>query len=228
MSQTLDLGAMIALIQQRVPIGLGTQYITDRLNESFRWIEQQAGFIWDLRRVTRAVDQAGAFFTFPSNPDPGKPIAVYPDTGTTLKNVIPQIPFEEFAAQLQFNSPPPNGVFSTWTLDFTGTEYVGRLAPNTALASPVNIVLWYHTMVVPVTNTNDFYPSPDEFDSMIVDLTEAEVKRVYNIGGFETAQKKAEDQVMKIVDRYRSSKMFTEGLSEAAMDAQEAQAKRAQ
>ena len=225
MSTTLNLNAMIADVQNRIPMNLTSPYITDRLNESFRWIAQQDSFVWALRRTTVTVNNATMDFPLPTDADPGDPMALYGGSSTIA---IPYIPFEKWSQQVNFNQPLPGNTFSAWTVINTGSAYIGKLATNATLSGVITLNLFYHQTAVPVTNGAAFFPSPDEFDSLIVDLTEAEIKRRYNIAGWDSVQQKATESAKKLIDAYRSSKRFTEGMSDLAANAQEASASRAE
>jgi len=225
MSSTLSFGDMVALLQQRIPMGIQSAYCKDRLNESYRWIAQQDSFMWALRRTTVTVNATTVDFQLPSDADPGDVMMLY---GQSFKAEIPFVPFDKWGLQEVFNSPPPSGLFSAWTITNNGTIYQGKLAPDTTLSGAVTLNLFYHAIAVQLTNDNEFYPSPDEFDTVIVDLSEAEIKRVYHLAGWQDIQSKATESAKKLIDSYRSSKRYIEGLANQAMNAQEAQLKRAE
>lgn len=227
MSGTLNIGQMVADVKNRVPIGLDSSYVIDRLNESFRWISQQESFVWNLRRQSVAVDPLTVDFPLPATADPGDLMSLY---GSNYKYEIPFIPFERFSQQHGFTRPTPvDCPFSAWTIVAVGTPpYIGKLAPDTPLANPVELFLFFHETVVAVIQNDLYFPSPDEFDSMIVDLTEAEIKRRYNLFGWDSVQQKAQDQLAKLKDVYRSSKKYIQGMADQAVRTQEANLKRAE
>lgn len=231
MSTTLSIGDMVLDVQSRIPMGLGSPYIILRLNETFRWIAQQESFMWQLRKTTVAVDPATVDFPLPDDADPGDIMSLY---GVDFKTEIPFIPFQRFSGQMYFSSPiPASAPFSAWTIVSPAPPaqpglYMGKLAPDTPLLNPVKLNLFYHASAQPVTDPNLFFPSPDEFDSLIVDLTEGEIKRRYHIGGFEQVQQKAIEGVKKLMDTYKSSKSYIQGMADQAARTQEAQLKRAE
>src|SRR5438876_3032563 len=99
---------MVALLQQRIPIGLAPAYCAERLNEAFRWVGQQAPYIWDVTRTPIAVTGAMADFPLPITVDIGKPMLLYPPSGGgSFAYEITFVPFVKFAAQQVFNQPPP-------------------------------------------------------------------------------------------------------------------------
>jgi len=224
-STTLNLNAMVADVQNRIPMGLSSSYITDRLNESFRWIAQQESFLWNLRRTTVAVDAVTVDFPLPAGADPGDVMSLY---GSAFEYEIPFIPFVRFSQQGVWNRGPQSGMFSAWTILNTGSSYMGKMAPDTELVAPEELNLFYHATVSPISLGTAFFPSPDEFDSLIVDLTEAEIKRRYYLAGWEGVQQKATEQVKKLMDVYASSKKYIQGLADQAARTQEAQVKRAE
>jgi len=225
MSTTLNLAAMVTDIQNRIPMGLASAYIVDRLNEAFRWIAQQESFLWNLRRTTVAVDPGNVDFPLPSDADPGDVMSLY---GSTFEYEIPFIPFIRFSQQGVWNRAPELGTFSAWTIVNNGTSYFGKLAPDTPLLVPATLNLFYHATVAVITNTALFFPSPDEFDSLIIDLAEAEIKRRYYLAGWEAVQQKATEQTKKLIDVYASSKKYIQGLADQARRTEEATLKRSE
>ena len=229
---SLSLGDMVLDIQSRVPMGLGQSYIILRLNETFRWIAQQESFMWQLRQTTVAVDPATVDFPLPADADPGDIMSLY---GVDFKAEIPFRPFQQFSQQMIFAHPiSPEAPFSIWTIvapappSEPSAGYMGKLAPDTPLPNPVKLNLFYHATVLPVTDPNLSFPSPDEFDLTIVDGTEAEIKRRYHIGGYEQVQQKFVESVKKLNDVYRSSKSYIQGLADQAERTQAQQLARAE
>ena len=223
---------MVLDIQSRIPMGLGQPYIILRLNETFRWIAQQESFMWQLRRKIVAVDPDTVDFPLPDDADPGDIMSLY---GEDFKAEIPFIPFQRFSQQQIFPSRIPVAApFSAWTIVAPAPPaqpppaFIGKLAPDTPLLAPVELNLFYHASAQPVTDPDLFFPSPDEFDSSLVDLTEAEIKRRYHIGGYEQVQQKAIESVKKLTDVYKSSKTLIQGMADQAARTQEAQLKRAE
>ena len=216
---------MVTDVQNRIPIGLTQAYIILRLNESFRWIAQQSSFMWQLRRLQVAVDQVTVDFPLPSDADPGDVMSLY---GQDFRYEIPYIPFQQFSQQMEFSQPPQGGIFSVWTIVNTGGVYIGKLAPDTQLTDPVVLNLFYHASVLVVDNPALFFPSPDEYDDLIVDLTESEIKRRYYIAGWQDIQAKAVESAKTLKDVYSSDKTYIEGLADQIRRTQEAQAKRAE
>lgn len=226
MSTTLSVGDMVTDLKNRIPIGLQDAYIITRLNESFRWIAQQSSFMWNLRRVTVAVDTVTVDFPLPAEADPGDVMSLY---GQDFQYEIPYIPFQQFSQQGVFSNPPPNGIFSAWTIINTGGVYMGKMAPDTPITGNAPILnLFYHASVVAVTDPLLFFPSPDEYDDLIVDLTEAEIKRRYYIAGWQDIQAKAIESAKSLKDVYSSSKTIIQGLVDQIKRTQEAQAQRAE
>jgi hypothetical protein len=225
MSSTLTVQAMVDDIKNRIPIGLQDAYIIKRLNESFLWIGQQASFMWNLRRVPVAVDEVTVDFPLPNEADPGDVMSLY---GADFRYEIPFIPFQQFSQQQEFSQPPQGGIFSAWTIINTGGIYMGKLAPDTELDDPVVLNLFYHASTLAVVEPEMFFPSPDEFDYLIVDLTEAEIKRRYYIAGWQDIQAKALESAKSLKDVYASDKTIIQGLADQVKRTQEAQAQRAE
>jgi hypothetical protein len=209
----------------------------DFLNEAFRKVNQMSkgGFIWQRKQTTLVVP-AGAIVpvALPADFDPGKSAWLFGNAITTpTATEIPYASPSEFVNEQHFNTNLIGG-FSVWTFqpNFTfgpPTSYGWNmlLAPNDAypLPNPVNLGFFYHAVSFPpFTAANDiFFPTPDEFDNMIVDLAIAEVRNVYRMSGEEGEVEKAIAAIAAIIDTYRSNRYSLAGLSDVAAQAQEDQ-----
>ena len=245
MSTTLSTTQMVARLQRKFPLGLGVNDCMDFLNEGFRKIDQMSkgGFIWQLN-VASLVLPAGAAtpVPLPADFDPGKsawmrcdPFSVY--LLPTLTE-IPYKPYKEFVNQEHFQV---NGVgnFACWTFTpsfilgppLVNFKYILRMAPVTAYPLPGNVTLdfFYHSVAFAPLNVGPaiYFPTPDQFDSFIIDLAEAELARVYKVSGFEKVAGAATAALAEMIDNYRTDRFDLAGLMDETMQAQEKGAERA-
>ncbi len=246
---TLSTASMVTQLQQRIPMNLGRPYCMDKLNQAYEWIEQQGAFTWGIRLAvvqmavgTYYINLTGTSLFGPSFPDApesveladvdvGKPINVFPSPLTSLRVSVPFISPDKLGLYQIFNTTSIPGVFAAWTLlyDTTASCYQLRFAPTSAaVAVATNFALMFHK--VGTSRYGDlstvFFPTPDQFNSLLVDLAEAEVKRNYGLMGAEVAQQKSQASIMMLADQYRSTKIFQSGLQEEGKDAQETQLSR--
>lgn len=234
MSKLLSTSAMVTECQARVPIGLSSAYWMKRLNEAYRWISQKGNYIWDVKVGTATVAIGGTTFSLPADCDPGKPMWLAGPTsggvgGTSstgvFNNLIPYQPWDESLSQQYAEITAPPGLYSCWTFAtfFVGTppayNYLGELFPSsakpTAGTGAFTLSLYYHTDVNSTEYTsasNIYFPTPNSFDTLIIELAEAEAKRVYGIAGWDIVQKRAESAIVNLLDSYRSTKNVLSGL----------------
>jgi len=245
MSTTLSTTQMVAKLQRKFPLGLGSSDCMDFLNEAFRKIDQMSkgGFIWQLN--TTAINLASGAanqINLPPDFDPGKSAWLSGSAAGSLLaptlTEIPYKPYKEFVNQQHFQVVG-SGNFSAWTavpnfsigppLAFTG--YTMKLAPNTAYPLSNNMILTflYHSVNFPplAVSVGTYFPTPDQFDSLIVDIAEAELARVYKVSGYDVLMQSAMTAVQNIIDTYRTDRYDLAGLTDQMAQAQEKQAERA-
>ena len=231
MSTTLNVATMVQMLQDKTGIGLSQAKCVDRLNEAFRKVNQMSkgGFIWQFKGpVTIAVPNTDTPINLPADFDPGK-TAVLRSSSVT-QTLIPYLPMKDFVNQQHFETNAL-GFFSAWTFypSFTTStaayQYVMRLAPTSAF-NPLlpSLNLWYHTVTVQplsLAPPGQFFPTPDQFDSMIVDLAVAEVRNIYRISGDAQEYQTAMQSIMEIIDTYRTERYDLAGLTDQMAQAQE-------
>ena len=242
MSTLLSLSSMVTECQSRVPIGLSSAFWVKKLNEAYRWISQKGNFIWDVKLDAVTVTAAQNYFTLPADCDPGKPMylagpvsGVSAQTGNVL-SIIPYKPWDETLDQQYAEVTAPPGLFSCWTFStkFTvgaGPAYVpsyryeARLYPTSAsptvTTGAFSFSFAYH---VDVSSTEyattataaapNFFPTPNSFDNLLIELAEAEAKRIYGLAGWDVIQKRAESAIVNLLDSYRSTKNVLSGLTD--------------
>jgi hypothetical protein len=246
---TVPVSVMVDQLQQRVPMNLSRSYCVDKLNQAFQWIEQQGAFTWDIRLtgVTVLQDQyridlTGNSTFGPESPatvvdlsevDVGKPMSVFQSPLTGFRVKIPFVPVDQYGLYQIFNTTPIPGVFAVWTLKYETaiSAYQILFAPSSAkVLDPAGLQFLLQFHKVGTSKLGDsasaYFPTPDQFNSLLVDLAEAEIKRNYGLMGAEVAQQKSQASIMMLADQYRSTKMFQPGLQEEGKDAQEEQLSR--
>lgn len=121
-----------------------------------------------------------------------------------------------------------NAVYSFQTSAFYA--FLAYLAPGSAAPSGTTFSLpfIYHVKPAVLTmSTAQFFPSPDEFDDIIIQLAEAEAKRIYGIAGWQDVMSIGMQALAPLTDQYKSTNLNL-GLGVQAAQSQEAQAKRAE
>jgi hypothetical protein len=227
---------MVARLQRKTGLGLANADCVDFLNEAFRKVNQMSkgGFIWQFKGPVNIVTPLfSAPIALPADFDPGK-TAVLRGNATPTSTVIPYVPMKDFVNQAHFETGV-TGFFSAWTFfpSFTVPTlyaYLMQLAPTTAMNGvPYTLQLWYHAVnFAPVAlGASNYFPTPDQFDSMIVDLAVAEVRNIYRMSGDQQEMNLAMQAIMEVIDTYRTDRYDLAGLTDQMAQAQEKQVEKA-
>lgn len=238
MSTTLSTLQMVTMLNRKT--GLGLPDGIDFINEAFRKVNQmqKGGFIWQLK-FTNINIPAFSFgpFALPADFDPGKKAVLRGDgTVTPTKTVIPYVPVKDFVNEENFQTTG-GGFFSAWTFypTFTITaptsySYVMQIAPSSALGGPpIVLPFYYHAVNFQpfAAAANVYFPTPDQFDNLIVDLAIAEVRNVYRMSGQQDEVEQAVAAIAQIIDTYRTDRYDLAGLTDQVAQAQEKQTEKA-
>ena len=232
MSNLTSTTSMVTKLQGRVPIGLSSTFWMEKLNEAYRWISQKGNYIWDLKGTDITVIAGIDSFTIPPDCDPGKPMYLVgpiplSPAPSTLDSLIPYVAWDDAGLQKFSEMGSVPGMVSCWTFrtNFTTTTvpvsytyaYRGYLYPIGALSVTSQFRFVYHTDVASTefaVGATTFFPTPNSFDNLLIELAEAEAKRIYGLAGFEIIQKRAESAIVNLLDSYRSTKNSLAGLTD--------------
>lgn len=222
---------LVAQLQARLPMGLASQYCMDQLNQAYQWLEQQGAFVWNITNGTVSLPLSSAVVDCPVDLDPGKVVSLYPQITASVIPIsaeLPYVPVDELANHQIYHLPIQAGVFSCYSIINQLGIYRFRFAPVTAVsAAATTFILYYHrlnsAMLTPLAIGADYFPTPNAFDIMLVDLAESEIKRIYSLSGFDTALAKAQASAALALDKYRSPKRDLAGLTEQTKEVQEKQ-----
>lgn len=225
---------MVRRLNAKLPYGFSNSFWQDRLNEAFMWIEQQGPFKWDVATTNVTLSLTKSTGPLPNDFQAGSE-AVLVDMTSGLE--ILYLPQNEFRRESVFTPDvaPTTGVYSAWTyyklLGFPNLYYVFEVTPNTAFSAPGTVFfLIYHTSPNSFYNLTigptNYFPTPDEFDSLIMLRAEAETRLLYELGAYMARMKEAEDLAAKLLDRYRSTALDPAGMVDEMRKLQETQGKR--
>lgn len=238
MSTSISTQTMIAELARRVPIGYTATVAIDALNGAFRWINQQGSFPWMLRKADCTVTAVTGLFALPSGFDPGKQAVLFGSASAVVPTEIPYMPWAQ-AVRQQLHQTAGPGVYSCWTYyavytaggspSTTATVALqGQLFPISA-AQAGTLPLVYHDVTYPALSSgaSTYFPTPDHFDHLIVELAESELMRQYRIAGWDIVWKRVTDQLRALLGAYTTTKAAMMPVGELVNNAQTAQAVRA-
>jgi hypothetical protein len=152
-----------------------------------------------------------------------------------VSTIIPYLPMKDFANEVHYKTTK-TGYFSSWTFmpSFTiptNYAYVMRLGPPEAFngATQYSLAFYYHAVnFAPIAlGANNYFPTPDQFDSMIVDLAIAEIRNVYRLSNTEQEYQLAMQSIADAVDTYRTDRYDLAGLTDQMAQSQEKQLEKA-
>jgi len=242
MSSTLSTAAMVAELARRVPIGFTATTAMDALNGAFRWINQQGSFPWLIRKTTAGITASTGVFTMPADFDPGKSAVLYGAESNMVPTEIPFKPWNEAVKhQVHQVAGSQTGMLSCWSyyassqaasLQSGGFSYTltitGQVFPATA-AKAESLPFVYHVSKFPslTSDASSYFPTPDHFDYLIVELAESELMRQYRIAGWEVLWKRVTDQLRAMLAGYTTTKVAMIPSNEVGLNAQTVQALRA-
>lgn len=235
MSTTLSTQAMVAALQRRLPLGFTTTFAMDVLNEAFRWVNQQGHFVWQLRRANPGVVVASTgYFPLPQDCDPGKPFYLGGKAG--IYNLeIPYLPYEQALKEQHYGTNITQGMYSAWTLETAFTPapsityyYRGLVFPPEARpvgAGTDTLPFIYHALPGAQLSigASIYFPTPDTFDSMLVELAEAKITRFYRLSGWEAVLRDVQSSFVPMLDAYRSTKLSVQSMMDQERLAKESQ-----
>lgn len=178
--------------------------------------------------------------------DVGKPIVIYGSTSPSYTPGRVQIPYvspDKIGLHQLYHTPAVAGFFSCFTIITnaatvgfvssgsawpSNTPYIQFAPSNAAVGADSLVHVVYHqqpkmTLANFGANTN-FFPTPDAFDDLIVNLAVAFIKEIYSLMGGNESVQKAQAQISQLLDKYRTDKKYMEGLMAEANEAQETQA----
>ena len=236
MSTTLSTSAMVTIVQRRMANGISAAQALEYLNEGFRKLNQMSkgGLRWQLKQANLVLG-LNLTVAAPADFDAGKSAWLRGDGSyTPTKTVIPYKPWSEFSTRQHLQTTTA-GAFDCWTFipNFTLTAptsygWTIRMAPDNAIvliAPGPTLPFVYHAVSFPAftSNATIYFPTPDEFDSSIMDLAVAEGKKQYRISGWQDEAAQANQAISAIIDNYRTDLYDLSGLFDMTAQAQEKQ-----
>lgn len=235
MSSTLSTADLVKGVQDRTGIGLSNSFCMDRLNEQYRWICQRGNMSWLLTSATvvatstssAAPGYSPVTFPLPGNFDKGAPYALSGDITAGQALEIPFVQWDEALHQQFYNVGAGVSEYACWS--FIGST--GRLFPNSSAASSSHVFVYHLNPGTPLAvGTTVYFPTPDAFDSMLVQMAVASIMgpEWYSMVGWDVLQKASQDSALALLDRYRTTKVSMIGMVDQGKRAQELAAERAQ
>jgi hypothetical protein len=184
----------------------------EAINRALRWINRQGSYTFQVKDpTTLSVTASTGVATTPADMDVGKGHVVYGTNGLPVRKVG----IQDVTESLNFN------VVSTIGWDcyiITQTKMVFFPA---ATGQPASVNIVYHLTTTDITGSG-VSNLPKDFDDLIIDLAEAEERRIYDVGEiWPQMLARAQDQIRVLLDGYRSTSLQPMMATEAQQAIQE-------
>lgn len=177
------------------------------------WHKATGTYTWTHETAT--ISPAG---NGPSDMDPGKAKLVLNSDGSPVQHV----PLSEFWASFNYESTVESGAYDTYSII---TDNTSNPPSHTFVFFPApsgSVTLYYHRILQDLTLGGTLTMFPRDFDDLIVDLAEAEERRIYDIGDtWQLLLARAQDQIKVLIDGYRSMTGQPAMVTESAAKIQE-------
>lgn len=224
---------MVTDCKLRVPARLSSTFWMSRLNEAYRWVCQQGAFPWTIQKIAITIAAGTGQWDLPTGWSPGRPSFLF-----KAGLLIPQKSMEEALKQNVLSAElivPGNYSCWTYTIDLTGApstyQYKGQIFPyeNYPTVDDTSLwMTWHSTDITPLTeSTSEYFPTPVEFDELIMALAESEARRRYGMAGWEKVQTRTQASIQNLLKSYITDKHTQFGLENTVRHAQESQAAKA-
>jgi hypothetical protein len=202
----LTFNAAVTEIQRRVP-SLSTPDAGAAANRAVRWINRQGSFTFQaVPPTTLAVTAATGLATIPATMDTGKAHRFWNLNGMPIQRAGTQ---DGGWTSANFNLPATAG----WNeYQITSANIVFYPA---GASQPTSVNVVYHVKTADIAGGSTFNV-PRDFDDLIVDLAEAEERRIFDVGDtWVQMLARVQDQIKVLLDGYRSVTQEPMPLTEA-------------
>lgn len=179
----------------------------EAINRAIRWINRQGSFSFQLvlPAVTITVASGGTG-TAPSDFDPGKLFHLNNATNG-LGLPIRKATLSDIWETRNFSSDFADSGFDRYLLDVNVSPVQIGLYPSQS--GPCDVALTYHKKTVDLPDGfGSFSNLPRDFDDLIVDLAEAEEKRINDVGNtWQLVLARCQDQTKELLNGYRTASL---------------------
>lgn len=202
---------MVAEVQRRVT-QISPADALASVQRAVRWINRQGSFTFQLVDPEPWTVTTTGVYAIPVTMDVGKAHVLMNPSGSPIRRVGVQ----DIWLAMNYNLPGDLG-FDIYTVTSTSFLFFPVQTANRVVSAT------YHKRTVDISGATKAN-LPRDFDDLIIDLAEAEERRVYDVGDtWSTMLARSQDQIKTLLDGYRSTTMEPMPTSEAALSSQEKQ-----
>lgn len=217
MGQTLSTSAMIDQVILRCPEMQVRSTVLFYINRAVRYWNGIASFAYNFRTGSAPI-AFGAGVTsvaMPTDMDPGGEVYLY----TTGTNPYPvrKATLDEYGIKGVYSSAKVSPNFPDHYVIVGNTILI---YPGIAGGVTLNVI--YQRITQALTDSpSSFSLLPDNFDDLVVDFAECEVKRIYRIVGWPELMARMVDQSKMLSDQYRIGSSASGGTTDQLREGQD-------
>lgn len=217
MGQTLSTSAMIDQVVLRCPEMQTRSVVLFFVNRAVRYWNGIASFIYNFRTASAPLSWGSSVTSvpMPADMDPGGEFYLY----TTGGNPYPvrKATLDEYGIKGVYSGSKVSANFPD--------HYVivgGNILIYPGIAAGVTLNAIYQKITVLLTDSTLSHSLlPDNFDDMVVDFAECEIKRIYRIIGWEPLMARVADQSKMLSDQYRIGSAASGGTTDQLREGQD-------
>lgn len=186
------------------------------INRSIRWINSQGSYVFQMSGPLTVSSDGSGFVALNPNVDIGKAKYFENPDGTPIGRANTFDPW--MSANYNLSTSAIESGFNLYFLRGTDAPEI-RFFPQ--LGGTIQVNYYFHTKTVSISG-GSFSNLPADFDDLIVDMAEAEERRVYDVGEiWPQMLARSQDRILKLLDGYKSPTIEPTMASEAAQAVQE-------
>lgn len=186
------------------------------INRAIRWINSQGSYVFQMTGPLTVTTDGSGFVALNPNVDIGKAKYFENPDGTPINRASTFDPW--LSANYNLSTSGVESGFDRYFLRGTDAPEI-RFFPQ--LASSIQVNYYFHTKTVSISGAS-LSNLPADFDDVIVDMAEAEERRIYDVGEiWPQMLARSQDRILKLLDGYKSPTMEPTMVSEAAQAVQE-------
>lgn len=169
------------------------------LNRAVQFINRQGSFSFQLASQTTFSTDGTTNVNTPNDLDPGKAMYLQNANGSPIQ----RIPISDAWMTQNYNTYADAGFSGFILIVAPAAPHQFRLYPSVSAAQTVTLI--YHKVVANITSgvTN----LPQDFDDLVIDLAEAEERRIFDIGNaWPALLSRSMEQIKALLEGYRTQK----------------------
>jgi hypothetical protein len=208
--------AELAVRVTQIPTGASSR-AEAAINRAIKWANRQGAYTFQLSapvNITPSTTSGVTSIATPTDFDPGKAMVLLNVTGTPIQRAA----ITEIGASLNYNTIASTDYDQYYLAASSAGASRIYLYPSNAISADVTMV--YHKITTDITGSQ-VSNLPRDFDDLLIDLAEAEERRIFDVGdAWPQLLERSQSQVKLLLEAYRSAIGIQGLVSEAVGEVQ--------